>query len=103
MSQITRVRISVPVVVVVQVARGHYAKGSHGRQRARLGLSEGVLAISVVDALTLVGARQVQLAHEHVARVGRFSIASVEIASVVVTLAAVAPTSIIEHRNLLER
>jgi hypothetical protein len=60
--------------------------------------------VSVVDALTDVGARQVQLAHEHVARIARLSIASVEIARVVVALATVAPTRIIiEHRTLLER
>jgi malonyl CoA-acyl carrier protein transacylase len=103
MPQIARVRLSFPAVMVVQVARGHHAKGSHGRQRARLGLAQGVLTVPVVDALTDVGARQVQLAHEHVARIARLSIASVKIASVVVTLAAVAPARIIEHRNLLER
>ena len=103
MPQITGVRISFAPVMVVQVARGDHAKRSHGRQRARLGLAQGVLAVSVVDPLTLVCARQVQLAHEHVARIARFSIASVAIARVVVAIAGVVRARIIEHRTLLER
>src|SRR5712691_4576938 len=101
----TSVRKSFPAVMVIEVARGHHAKSSHCRQRARLGLAQGVLAVPVVNALTLVCARQVQLAHEHVARIAWLSIACVEIAwVVVVALAAVAPARIIiEHRSLLER
>lgn len=54
MPQIARVRVSFSAVMVAQVARRHYAEGSHGRQRARLGLAQGVLAVPIVDATALV-------------------------------------------------
>ena len=55
--------------MVAQIARGHDAECADGRERAALGSPERVLAISIVHNVSVVTAGQVEMAHEHIARI----------------------------------
>ncbi len=46
---------------VVQIALGDYAKCADGRQRARVGATQAVVAIAVADQLALGSARQIEV------------------------------------------
>jgi hypothetical protein len=53
-----------------QLARGHDAKGPHGRQRTGFRAAQRVPAVpSVVHSFSLTSAWQVEVAHENVARI----------------------------------
>jgi hypothetical protein len=58
------------IEAVAEIARRHGAEGADGRQRARFGAAEGVVVAVVVDVLSFEATRQVNVLHEHVARVG---------------------------------
>jgi hypothetical protein len=51
------------------------AECANGRQRARLGTAEGVIVAMVVDVLSFGATRQVDVLHEHVARVDALPVA----------------------------
>ena len=73
------------VVVDVEVVFGHDAKGADGGQRAAVFAVQLVDAVTVNDQLALVAARQVEVAHQAVARI------VVPVAFVVHARAAVLP------------
>jgi hypothetical protein len=58
--------ISRATVMVPEIATGDHSKGTHGRERARLGASQGVLTIAVANQLALGSARQADMARERV-------------------------------------
>jgi len=89
--------------VVAEVAGGDHPEGANGRERAALGLAQCVVPVPVVDARTLVGARQIDLAHEEVARVARLSVSPIESARLVVSISTVVPARIIKHGDALQR
>ena len=49
--------------------------GADGRQRARFSAAEGVIMAVVVDVLSFGATREVDVLHEHVARVHAFPVA----------------------------
>lgn len=55
-------------MAVSEVAGGHDAEGAGSGESARLGAAQGVVAVALVDALALWSARQIDLAHEDIAR-----------------------------------
>ena len=55
-------------VVVAEVTTGDHSEGADGRERARLGAAQGVLAIAVANQLALGSTRQVDVTRERVAR-----------------------------------
>jgi hypothetical protein len=57
------------IVAVAEVARWHGAEGADGGQRAGFRAAEGVVVAVVVDVLSFEATRQVDVLHEHVARV----------------------------------
>jgi hypothetical protein len=58
------------IVVVAKVARRDDPKRANGRQRARFRAPQGVLAVpGIVDDPSVRSARQVEVAHEHIARI----------------------------------
>jgi hypothetical protein len=82
--------------VVPQLARGHDAKGASGRQRAAFRATQGVFATTgIVDNLTLLAARQIEVACEHVARIAA---AVVAIARAFVGPVAIVRVAIIRAR-----
>ena len=70
MSQVAQPRIGRAIVVVAEVARRDDAKRADGREREALRAPQRVLAVAgIVDDLPARSTRQVEIAHEHVARV----------------------------------
>jgi hypothetical protein len=63
------------IEAVAEIARGHGAEGADGGQRARFRAAEGVVVAVVVDVLSFEATRQVDVLHEHVARVHAFPVA----------------------------
>jgi hypothetical protein len=64
-----------PIEAVAEIARRHGAEGADGGQRARFGAAEGVAVAVVVDVLSVETTRQVDVLHEHVARVHALPVA----------------------------
>jgi hypothetical protein len=60
---------------VAKIVHRDGAKRADGRQRASLGAAERVVVAVIVDVLSFEAARQVDVLHEHVARVHAFSVA----------------------------
>jgi hypothetical protein len=54
---------------ILQIPFGHHPKRANGRERPGFRAVEGVVPVSVVDQLALPAVWQVQVAHEHIARV----------------------------------
>jgi len=63
------------IEAVAEIARRHGAEGADGGQRARFRAAEGVVVAVVVDVLSFEATRQVDVLHEHVARVHAFPVA----------------------------
>jgi hypothetical protein len=63
------------IEAVAEIARRHGAEGADGGQRARFRAAESVVVAVVVDVLSFEAARQVDVLHEHVARVHAFPVA----------------------------
>ena len=63
------------IEAVAEIARGHGAECADGRQRARFGAAEGVIMAVVVNVLSFEATRQVDVLHEHVARVHALPVA----------------------------
>jgi hypothetical protein len=69
-SQITRSRIGGAAVVIAEVARRHDPKRADGRERAAFRSPQRVLAVAgIVNDLAVRSARQIEVAHKHVARI----------------------------------
>jgi hypothetical protein len=69
-AQVARARIGGSAVVVSKVARRYHTEGTNGRERAGCRASERIRSLArVVDNLAFPSARQVEIAHEHVARI----------------------------------
>ena len=67
-------RIRGPVVVIVEVLRGHDPERADGRQRSTLRAPQPVFAVAgIVNNLSVTPARQGQAARERFGRVGAFS------------------------------
>jgi hypothetical protein len=56
--------------VVVEITTGDNPKRTDGRQGSRLRAAQRVLTVAVSHQLAFQAARQVQVAREHVARIG---------------------------------
>src|SRR5690242_7103979 len=65
------------IEAVEEIVRGHGAERADGRQRARLGAAERVVVTVIVDVLSFEATRQVDVLHEHVARVNALAIARI--------------------------
>jgi hypothetical protein len=69
-AQVARARISPAAVVVSQVPCGDHPEGANGREAASLRPSERIRPPArVVDDLALRSARQIEIAHEDIARI----------------------------------
>jgi len=69
MPQVAAGRVQWLTIVIAQVARGDDPKGADGRERPTLGGAKLVGSIAERDLLPLAVSRQVQVAHEDVARI----------------------------------
>ena len=79
--------------MVPQVTTGDDPKRTNRRERARFGAAQRVLPIAIADELAFQSAWQVEIPHEHVARMislPRVSIAWVAIAHLAPIIVAVA-------------
>jgi len=63
-SQVAGPWISRAPIVVSEITTGDHSKCTDGRERPRFGAAQGVLAIAVVNELTLRSARQVNMSAE---------------------------------------
>jgi hypothetical protein len=63
-----------PIEAVAEIVRRYGAERADGRQCARFGATEGVIVAVVVDVLSVEATRQVNVLHEHVARVHVFPV-----------------------------
>ena len=63
------------IVAVAEVARWHGAEGADGGQHARFRATQGVVVAVAVDVVSFEATRQVDVLHEHVARVHAFPVA----------------------------
>jgi hypothetical protein len=69
MAEVAAMWIEGLVLTVAQVARGHDAERASRRQRATFGATDSVVVVTLRNVLALKAARQIDLSHEHVARV----------------------------------
>jgi hypothetical protein len=92
---------------VAEFVGRHGAERADCGQRSRFGAAEGVIVAMIVDMLSFEATRQVDVFHEHVARVhalpvtwvGTAATAAAEIAGVVVAITRiVTPARVVEHR-----
>ena len=63
------------IEVVAEIAGRHGAECADSRQRARFGAAEGVIMAVVVNVFPFEATRQVDMLHEHVARVHALPVA----------------------------
>ncbi len=75
MPELTVAWIERLIEAVAEIVRRHRAKRADGRQRARLGAAERVVVAVIVDVLSFEATRQVNVLHEHVARVHALPVA----------------------------
>ena len=74
MPELTMTWVERLIEAVAEIVRRHGAKRADGRQRACLGAAERVVVAVIVDVLSFEATRQVDLLHEHVARVHAFPV-----------------------------
>jgi hypothetical protein len=68
--QVAGARVAWLARLVAQVAGRHHPKRPDGRERARFGTAQRVLAIAaVVDDFSIAAARKIQVSHEDVTRI----------------------------------
>jgi len=111
MPQVAAARVQWLTVVIAEIIRADYAEGADGRQRATLGAAKLVGAVAERNLLPFALSRQVQVAHEHVARIetplallGRPSTASVAIETFPVTVSRIVERIVsVEHRRCPSR
>jgi hypothetical protein len=60
---------------VAEIARRHGAEGADGGQRARFRAAQGVVVAVIVNVFSFEAARQIDMFHEHVARVHTLPVA----------------------------
>ena len=65
------------IEAVPEIVRRHGAEGADGGQRARFRATQGVVAAVAVHVLSFEATRQVDVLHEHVARVHALPVARV--------------------------
>ena len=65
------------IEAVAEIVRRHGAKRTDRRQCARFGTAKGVVVAVIVDVLSLEATRQVNVLHEHIARVHALAIARI--------------------------
>jgi len=65
------------VARITQVAFGHHPKRAHSRKRARLGTAQCVVAIAIVNQVSLRSSWSIEVSHEHIARIDDAVIVSV--------------------------
>ncbi len=73
---------------VPQVARRHHPKRTDRRQRSRVGTFDRVIAVTLMNQFPVTAVRQVEIAHEHVARV---EAAAIVVTATRVTIAVIPP------------
>ena len=108
MPKLTVTRVERLIEAVAEIARWHRAECADSRQRARFGAAEGVIMPVVVNVFSFEATRQVDVLHEHVARVnalpiawiGASTAASAQVTRVVVAIAwSVAPSRIVASHD----
>jgi hypothetical protein len=103
-SQLAVPRVQRPIVAVAEVLGGDDSEGADRCQGATLRATQGVLTLAVEHSLPLRSARKVELAQEHVSRVGTVALTPVAVPRIVVALPRiVSPARVsIEHGFLLQ-
>jgi eukaryotic-like serine/threonine-protein kinase len=99
MPEIARARVERAFMSVAQVTSRDDAEGAHGGERARLGAAQGDVTATCPDAITFRTTWQVEVPHEHVARIGGRAIARVGHAAA--TAAAQVARAIIERARVV--
>lgn len=63
------------IEAIAEIACRHGAEGADGGQRSGLGVAQGVVVTVVVHVLSFEAARQANVLHKHVTRVGALTVA----------------------------
>jgi len=92
MPEITVAWVERLIEAVAEIVRRYGAKRADRRQRARLGAAERVVVAVIVDVLSFEATRQVDVLHEHVARVHALSVTWIRTAAA--TAAEIARTAV---------
>src|SRR5204863_9716497 len=92
-------RVQRPIVAVAKVLGWDNSEGSDGRQRATLRAAQRVLAVAIEHSLALRSAGQVELAQEHVTRIGAVTLPQVAVTRILVALSGIISGSriMLEH------
>jgi len=98
-------RVQRPIVAVAEVLGGYHSECSDGGQRATLRAPQGVLAVAIEHSLAVGSARQVELAQEHVSRIGALAFPHVAVTRILVALSGIVSGSriMLEHGVLQSR
>jgi hypothetical protein len=99
-------RIQRPIVAVAEVLGGDNSEGPDGGQRATLRAAQCVLAVAVEHSLAFGSAGEVELAQEHVSRIGAVALTHVAVTRIIVALSGIVSSSriMLEHcRSLAKR
>jgi hypothetical protein len=98
-------RVQGPIVAVAEVLGWDNSEGADCRQCATLRAPQRVLAVAVEYALTLGSSGKVELAQEHVSRIGAVALTHVAITRILVALTGILSGSrvMLEHGRTLAR
>ena len=98
-------RVQRPIVAVAEVVGGDDSEGADGCQRTTLRASQCVLAVAIEYSLAFGSAGKVELAQEHVSRIGAVALTHVAVTRILVALSGIVNASriMLEHGRDLAR